>query len=670
VLSDRLVRHDDRRRLRNRLTLLFVALALPTAAVIWQAWDQLKWEAWYQQRRQAEAFVSRVDAGIADRVARAEARNAADFAFLVPTAGEDVRQPSPLSAYPVSQDLPGVIGYFQVDPDGRFSTPLLPGDDLSPADVGLSAEGYERRLGLANEIMRILARNRLVDSRPAAGEYRQESASVDAGLADETDEALEQQAFDQLNRPRTVAAEAPPESAEPAGADKAQALRSVQALRLDETMERRNDSSNRQAGSASVDTGEAMAPRSRRIEKSAPPASPTAAGAGRREDWITTFASEVDPYQFSLLDSGHFVFFRNVWKSGKRYIQGMLVDQSTFLEQLIEADFRATTLAATTSLVVAYRDDVIRVFRETGSDEYTGGSQELAGSLLYRGRLSAPLDGLELVLAISRLPPGPGASVLAWTSAVIAIVFAGGFFALYRLGSTQIRLARQQQDFVSAVSHELKTPLTSIRMYAEMLREGWADEKKRQQYYDYVHDESERLTRLIGNVLQLAQISRDDPQIDAKPTRVGSLVDVVRSKVSTQLERAGFELELTMDERAADASIEIDDDCFTQVVINLVDNAIKFSGKSDRKRIDIGCVMTPDGDIRFSVRDYGPGIPRGQLKKIFGLFYRPESELTRETVGTGIGLAIVRQLTTAMGGSIDVANRDPGAEFIVRFPTC
>ena len=74
--------------------------------------------------------------------------------------------------------------------------------------------------------------------------------------------------------------------------------------------------------------------------------------------------------------------------------------------------------------------------------------------------------------------------------------------------SGQLRLARQQQDFVSAVSHELKTPLTSIRMYGEMLKAGWADDAKKQTYYDYIHSESERLSRLIENVLQLARLTR------------------------------------------------------------------------------------------------------------------------------------------------------------------
>ena len=96
-----------------------------------------------------------------------------------------------------------------------------------------------------------------------------------------------------------------------------------------------------------------------------------------------------------------------------------------------------------------------------------------------------------------------------------------------------------------------------------------------------------------------------------------------------------------------------------------MDNAIKFSASAEQKVIDIGCQRLRDGSVQFSVRDYGPGIPGGQMKKIFKLFYRSESELTRETVGTGIGLALVHQLARAMGGQVDVVNREPGAEFRV-----
>ena len=205
-------------------------------------------------------------------------------------------------------------------------------------------------------------------------------------------------------------------------------------------------------------------------------------------------------------------------------------------------------------------------------------------------------------------------------------------------------------------------------MYGEMLKEGWADEARRKQYYEYIHDESERLGRLIDNVLRLSSITRNGPSIDLHSLTAGELIDKVRSRISSQVERAGFEITFSVDEDARRAEVLIDEDCFLQIVINLVDNAIKFSKKADAHRIDITAMPESNRRVRFAVRDYGPGVPRDQMKKIFGLFYRTESELTRESVGTGIGLAIVHQLTTAMSGKVDVVNRDPGAEFRLSFP--
>jgi signal transduction histidine kinase len=142
----------------------------------------------------------------------------------------------------------------------------------------------------------------------------------------------------------------------------------------------------------------------------------------------------------------------------------------------------------------------------------------------------------------------------------------------------------------------------------------------------------------------------------------------VESKIANQVERGGFALKFDRDAAADDATIEIDDDCFTQIIINLVDNAIKFSKGAEDKTIEISSRLSGDRQLQFAVRDFGPGIPKDQMKKIFRLFYRTESELTRETVGTGIGLAIVHQLATAMNGKVDVVNVEPGAEFRVSFP--
>jgi signal transduction histidine kinase len=238
---------------------------------------------------------------------------------------------------------------------------------------------------------------------------------------------------------------------------------------------------------------------------------------------------------------------------------------------------------------------------------------------------------------------------------------------MYRLGVKQIDFTRQQQDFVAAVSHELNTPLTSIRMYGEMLRDGWAPPEKIKTYYDFICDESERLTRLITNVLQLARMTRNELHIETKNVSISELLDVIRSKVSSQIERAGFKLNLSCSDTMAETMINVDADCFNQIVINLVDNAIKFSARADKKEIDISFDLQQDNRVVFKIRDYGPGVSRNQMKKIFQLFYRSEDKFIRETTGTGIGLSLVNQLATSMHATVDVVNADPGAEFRILF---
>lgn len=290
----------------------------------------------------------------------------------------------------------------------------------------------------------------------------------------------------------------------------------------------------------------------------------------------------------------------------------------------------------------------------------------LEGAMLHRASLSAPLGTLELIFSVRGLPAAPGSSLLYGLAVVLALVLCGGFWLMYRLGAGQIALARQQQDFVSAVSHELKTPLTSIRMYGEMLRAGWCTDVQKQAWYEFIHSESERLSRLITNVLQLARMNRNELLLTLKPVTGAELLDGIRSKTAAQVERAGFTLSFECDEEAARATVVVDVDAVLQIVINLVDNAIKFSAKAGVRRIEIALRMIIGAPV-LSVRDWGPGVPADQARKIFELFYRVENELTRETVGTGIGLALVRQLAGAMNARVDVVHRDPGAEFRVWF---
>jgi signal transduction histidine kinase len=382
---------------------------------------------------------------------------------------------------------------------------------------------------------------------------------------------------------------------------------------------------------------------------------------------IQTFESEVEPMEFALLDSGHFVLFRRVWHNDERYVQGILIDQNRFIDQLIAPAFRESSLSSMSQLIIAYQGSILRNFAAEYSRLYRPSAQQSSNELLYQSRLIAPFGDIELIYTLARLPIGAGGKVIIWSALVLAIVLVGGCFMLFRLGLRQLALARQQQDFVSAVSHELKTPLTSIRMYAEMLREGWADKDKQKTYYDFIFHEAERLTRLINNMLQLARMSRNEQGASLSQVTVGEALRELKPRLESQLEPSGFELSINGDAAVDDARIQIDIDWFLQIFINLVDNAVKFSANGDTKRIDLRYQQLRDSKIQFSVRDYGPGIASDQMKKIFKLFYRSENELTRETVGTGIGLALVQQLASAMRAEVDVVNCEPGSEFRIRF---
>ncbi len=709
----------SRKQLRNWLILFFLALAIPAAILSIQAYSQLKWESFHLHRIQAEELSDRINRALTQLIETEESRSFTDYAFLnvsgKPSAG--FIQRSPLSTFPVDSAIPGLVGYFQIDTDGFFSTPLVPEPGSQSELYGITDYELTQRQAQQDTIRKILYRNRLVASyKPAAPTFpvtkearidkrpgvartiingspgkdrdspkRLPPDDVAAAPGGITEQARGQAAFDLLNKPSGGRSQ-----------EKKQKSRSrlgrIEDLKLDYSYQKTEASAiqqQRENEKVAIEAGKILSKKKARKERGALPAistgmydesspamAPQASSIEAEEIAdkvitsaepvrIHTFESEIDPLEFALLDSGHFVLFRKVWKEDQRYIQGILLDQNKFLNMLVESAFHKTALSDMSKLIVAYQESVFIAYGSSVSRDYLSSAKELEGDVLYQARLSSPFAELELIFSVTRLPAGPGAALIAWLAVILAVVLFGGFFLMYRLGSKQIELANQQQDFVSAVSHELKTPLTSIRMYGEMLREGWAAEEKKQEYYEYIHDESERLSRLISNVLQLARLTHNELQIEIKQVPVIELLDSISTRLASQIKRAGFQLNLDFDDKAGKATVMVDTDSFIQIIINLVDNAIKFSASAEHKTIDIECRVLRNNRVQFNVRDYGPGVAQDQIKKIFKLFYRSGNELTRETVGTGIGLALVHQLVLAMGGTIDVVNRKPGVEFQV-----
>ena len=680
------------RRLKILLLAFFVALALPTSILVYQAYGQLKWEAFHQHQLLARELSLRIDARFQELIEREENRPITDYAFLNVTGTEQSAflQRSPLSQFSLAFETPGLLGYFQVDSAGQLQTPTVPRENAD--DYGISADELRQRVDQENKLRAILGQNRLVTkpvespavaASPVTSEVEapamEMSSSVEvleesaqelvedlASSADE-DDAQGLSVFDRLNSPSKIASKE--QKAEKSAGrvadlkldDRYQVVEQLEEEQQIESKKRRKDKSSR------IET--TVLPEAIVVDQLSNFASEPADSSGvlskQQVARIRTFESEVDSLEFSLLDSGHFVLFRRVWQDGQRYVQGLLFDQNQFVDNLVRNAYEESSLHSVSDLVLAHQGNLIQLFGASYSRDYNVASA--AGSeLLYQTRLVAPFSDLELIYSLARLPIGAGGQIILWSAFVLGLVLVGGVFMLYRLGAGQIGLAHQQQDFVSAVSHELKTPLTSIRMYGEMLREGWADESRKKSYYDFIFNESERLSRLINNVLQLARLSRSEQVANLEPVSVAALMDDLSSRLESQLQQAGFSITIECDKVARTQTLNIDSDWFIQVMINLVDNAIKFSANAVKKSVDLRCQLQ-QGRVVFSVRDYGPGIAKDQMKKIFKLFYRSENELTRETVGTGIGLSLVQQLASAMQAEVDVLNRDPGAEFRVGF---
>lgn len=691
-MLNQLVSKLSKNKLRLFFGSLFLALCLPALILINQTYKQLKWEAFHQHRLLAEELVKRIDTELQEWVEKEESRPFADYQFLniTGTADNNLLQQSPLSRFPPNNTMPGVLGYFQIDTAGKFSTPLLPMASTSTPAYGIPTAERQQRQNLQLSILRVLSENKLIKTdsdletyKTAAGIANQPIASAapknltkKESYAELEEDSIEPQAaFELLNQePNERKISKPSRRAK-------NYIGRLEDFSLDSSYAEQSISGSSRADIEKIapTISKRMARKSREAlpeTLEAPPApveenfADTSAGdvaTINKQIKINIFEGEIDPFEFSLLDSGHLVLYRKVWRDSQRHIQGILINRDILLQQLIENEFRNTNLSTMSNLIIAYQGFVVSILNTSKSGRALTRQASLQGTLLYRSRLSAPFTQLELVLNIIRLPATAATKTVTWVSIALILILCGSFYLMYRFTLKQHELSRQQQNFVSSVSHELKTPLTSIRMYGEILKEGWASEEKKQDYYAFIHDESERLSRLITNVLQLARMQRNDLELNIKPINVEGLLTNIRNKILSQLEQAGFTLNIDIPDPLTNKELALDTDAFTQIIINLIDNAIKFTTPEFAAKIDI-VVRAINQEIIFSIRDYGPGIDKNQIKKIFQLFYRAENELTRTTSGTGIGLALVKQLTTAMDGKIDVLNREPGAEFRLSFP--
>jgi len=350
----------------------------------------------------------------------------------------------------------------------------------------------------------------------------------------------------------------------------------------------------------------------------------------------------VDPMRGRLAAGDVYLLVRNARIGDRALRQGLAIERAALERLLTSATLAEGALPAASVVLTPAHASA----RPVSTPERRA----------FSHRFAEPFHALAAELAFAPFAD-EGARSVYWLVALFTVSAGVGLFAVYRMTAVALHFAERRSNFAAAVSHELKTPLTAIRLYAEMLRDGLVpSEEKRREYYGSITGETERLSRLINNVLEFSRLERGARTFEL---RIGDVAPVVREAVDLLRGHAaqhGFALELVADD--ALPPVRFERDALVQVVFNLVDNAVKY-GRGESARIEVSCRRAGEG-VAIGVRDHGAGVPREELGRILEPFYRRGDELTRSAQGAGIGLALVRALVQEMGGALRVVNADGG----------
>ena len=251
------------------------------------------------------------------------------------------------------------------------------------------------------------------------------------------------------------------------------------------------------------------------------------------------------------------------------------------------------------------------------------------------------------------------ASLLSIGAVVVMALMAGRYLL------RQMRLTRLKNDFIATVTHELKTPLSSVRLFAETLREGrYQDDRQEKRYLDLLVKENERLSRLIDNFLSFSRMERDKRAFDLVEVAPEDVVQAAQGAVGERFESEGCRLDVEVE--PALPHVMADPDALVTVLLNLLDNAHKYTGQE--KHIALRAYAA-DAQVCLEVKDNGVGMSRRAVRKAFDRFYQADTSLSRGAGGCGLGLSIVKFIVDAHGGTIDIESEPgKGSTFTVRLP--
>lgn len=277
------------------------------------------------------------------------------------------------------------------------------------------------------------------------------------------------------------------------------------------------------------------------------------------------------------------------------------------------------------------------------------------------------LEGELLATLPVRLVPGQleleRPPLSAATRTTLALSWVGALLALGAVGFTlraSERYAEKRSRFASTVTHELRTPLTTFRMYSEMLARDMVPEAERGEYLETLRRESDRLARLVENVLAYSRLEEGRHEPRQEQLSLRGLVERCLPVLESHALEAGALLDWRLDGDAGGEELRVDPDGVCQVLFNLVDNACKY-GKDAAGQATIELVaFAGEGEVALRVSDGGAGVPARERELIFGAFERGSRGGTEPNAGVGLGLALSAELASAMGGRLSIRNDAPG----------
>ena len=615
-------------RLKKRLIVIysaiFAVIALPVAWLLYDSYLHMQDESKAEWAMHAAQVLKMADNRIKDDLAIENKRSFMEYRFIkvakTISAGEQPTYSDLALNFPVTScnsdsskldycsQYAGLIGHFQIDPDGVFSTPYLPAGALGQVQL----ENKEVRESFQNQL-KFIVRDMGIKNKGTA-------STQDTSKGSENYNALDQLANE---------------------VDLSKSKNRKKRLRVERTSEQEQFAFN--VESAKMDTS----------------------GLYRIFPYVGTMDIAIESFQAEL-NRQYIVFYRNVLRGEENFVQGFVVDLREYLKSIVALEIGDYASEDNhLALKFTYKGDLISFGIDTRNT-----------IKVFEENLAEPLNAITMSMYVDESVQESGngqvisnGQLLFLIGGIMFLLLGGGLISIYRLTQSQLDLAQKRQDFISAVSHELKTPLTTIKMRAEILQTSYQkmDDAKRKRSFDQIASESDRLTRLIQNVLDLSKIDGNRWVANIKKDWPKAVLDDFVTMYTKNIEDHGFSLTVSCDSDIDRVQLMMDRDAVMQILTNLVDNSLKFSKNADYKMIIIE--MKTEGDhVYLAVRDYGPGIPPSEMKKVFQEFYRVENEMTRTTKGTGIGLSMVKKLCALSNMKIEIENANPGLRTKIHFP--